>query len=34
MTALINQILQRLAPDHRKVFRDFAGVLERLLARS
>ena len=30
----INRILQRLAPDHRKVFRDFAGALERLLARS
>lgn len=33
MTQMLNRILQRFAPDHRKVFRDFAGALEKLLAR-
>jgi hypothetical protein len=34
MTAILNRILRRLGPDHRQVFREFAGALERLLARS
>lgn len=33
MTVLLNRILRRIASDHRQVFRDFAGALERLLAR-
>jgi len=33
MTVLLNRMLRRLAPDHRQVFRDFVGALERLLAR-
>jgi len=31
MTEILRQILRRPPRDHRAVFRDFAGVLERLL---
>jgi hypothetical protein len=33
MTVLLNRMLRRLAPDHRQVFRDFVGALERLIGR-
>ena len=33
MTVLLNRMLRRLGPDHRQVFRDFIGALERLMSR-
>ncbi|BCP52820.1 hypothetical protein K32_14370 [Kaistia sp. 32K] len=33
MTAMLNRMLRRIAPDHRQVFRDFVGALERLISR-
>jgi len=33
MPAILKQLLKHSRQDHHAVFRDFAGVLERLLAR-
>lgn len=34
MSAILKRLLQRPPPDHRPVFRDFTGLLGRLVRRA